>query len=49
MSIGAKMFRIEKTFCVVGIKKTKKVTYKIILERQGFVLFYTVHKKCLFI
>ena len=49
MSIHAKKFRIEKTFCVAGMKKTNKYYVQSHFGTSEICLFYTGHKKCLFI
>ena len=37
----------QKDICVTGIKKTKNVTYKVILEHRGFVFFIPATKNVL--
>ena len=49
MSIRAKTNRIEKTFCVTGIQKTKKKLRTKLFGTPEICLFYTGHKKYLFI
>ena len=44
-----KKFHIEKTFCVAGIKRQKKCYVQSHFGTPEICLFYTGHKKCLFI